>query len=78
MLFCDVHDERYVRGVYGMADGNYSCCDALFHPTPFFSNFGTCYTTKEEIVETFPYVFRALQIWMIPKSEIMNYPGVEE
>jgi hypothetical protein len=50
------------------------CCDRIFNNTPFFTNEGTCYTTKEDIVESYASSMSSIKIWLNISEEAS--PGI--
>jgi hypothetical protein len=63
--FCEIHRKFYNSASMDSVDGAFPyCCDRIFNNTPFFTNEGTCYTTKEEIVETYASSISSIKVWL--------------
>ena len=54
----------YIHDDLDPTDSFDNCCKSLFGRKPFFNTAGTCFSTQEEIVETFPATFSSLKIWL--------------
>jgi hypothetical protein len=76
VTFCEIHRELYVSSGYDpTGDKAFPyCCDRIFDNTPFFTNEGTCYTTKEDIVEKFASSMSSIKIWLNISEEAS--PGI--
>ncbi len=73
ITLCEVHREFYLSSPD--IDPKEKCCNAIFNPVPFFSHTGTCFTTHAEIIETLPFTFSSIKVWLNMRSD--NSPGKE-
>jgi hypothetical protein len=73
---CIIHREYFVSSSMDpIIGGGYPyCCDRIFNNTPFFTNEGTCYTTKEDIVESYASSMSSIKIWLNISEEAS--PGI--
>jgi len=71
VTLCEVHREFYLSSEDAKPEEK--CCGAIFNSTPFFSNTGTCFTTHAEIVETIPFSFSSIKVWL--NMQTANSPG---
>jgi hypothetical protein len=75
VTFCDIHSEVYLSPAIDTTDGAFPyCCERIFNNTPFFTNEGTCYTTKEDIVENYASSMSSIKIWLNISEEAS--PGI--
>ena len=65
VVFCEIH------GAYINPD---VCCRDIFHAQPFFSREGTCFSTKQRILETSPYAFNSVRFWV--DMSLTPTPGI--
>ncbi len=76
VMFCEEHRKFYVTpnsgGQESAADRlrHYpSCCATFFHPKPFFSPVGTCFTTAAAVEEATPATYSNIRIWTTLNEE---------
>ena len=65
IAFCELHSKFINQD---------ECCKIVFDSRPFFSREGTCFTTKQRIIETTPYAFSSVKLWV--HTEIVPAPGM--
>lgn len=67
-MFCEVHKTFF----YTDLGPNNTCCSQIFDNKPFFGFQGTCYRTKKDktVVETVPYIYNSVKLWMLMKEEM--------
>ena len=64
VTFCEIHSVFIDHA---------KCCDTIFNSRPIFSREGTCFTTKKRIMETTPYAFSSVKVWL--NTELVLTPG---
>ncbi len=56
-----------------MVDPFPSCCEAFFDDEPIFTNEGTCYSTRREVIETMASTVSSVRVWLHMNES--NLPG---
>lgn len=72
IIFCEVHKQFY----NGPAGADNACCGQFFDPTPIFSYQGTCYTTKFQVMETLPYIYNSIKLWVLMSESKLMQPDM--
>ncbi len=78
VTFCEVHRRFYVRSRDRGDDFSSvlpACCDVFFERKPMFTNVGTCYTSKTDVVENYASISSTLKVWVNFNKE--DSPGTE-
>ena len=60
---CEIHREFFPSSSIHPGHPK-SCCGYFFQTKPFFSYQGTCFTTKETVIETFPGSIASIRVWL--------------
>jgi hypothetical protein len=69
VFFCEDHRKFYSSPHIDPTNNFKSCCSEFFDPKPFFTNEGTCFTTKKDVVETYPSPTSSLKIWLMQNED---------
>ncbi len=74
-MFCEIHRTFFSSSV-DTSNNLTSCCEAIFDGSrPFFTFYGTCFTTKATVLEHYPSSVSSLKFWLyINETNVPVFP----
>ena len=72
--FCDIHSKFLFSNHSKDILKGKTCCESYFNMEPRFTYSGTCYTTRQLVLETVPSIFSSITLWLtgLRKSRLIG------
>ena len=72
--FCDIHSKFLFSNHSKDILKGKTCCESYFNMEPRFTYTGTCYTTRQLVLETVPSIFSSITLWLtgLRKSRLIG------
>ena len=72
--FCDIHSKFLFSNHSKDILKGKTCCESYFNMEPRFTYTGTCYTTRQLVLETIPSIFSSITLWLtgLRKSRLIG------